>query len=153
MLANPYYVGVVTYMGASYPGNHEPLITSELFARVQAVLAAHNHAGERQHIHNHYLKGSIFCAKCGQRLAISNPRSHTGVHYNYFYCLGRQRDPESCSQSVVSVNRVERLVENHWATIVLPDEQLNVVRDSLRKALSTSRARAEVEERTLSTRI
>lgn len=56
MLNNPYYVGMVTYRDARYHrGNHEPLIAKDLFHRVQNILAAHNHAGEKQRTHHHYL--------------------------------------------------------------------------------------------------
>ena len=74
MLRNPYYKGLVTYRGVSYPGRHEPLVDELLFEQVQAMLTAHNCAGERQYVHNHYLKGSVFCGSCGHRLAVTNSR-------------------------------------------------------------------------------
>ena len=115
--------------------------------------ASHNHAGERQHRHNHYLKGSIYCGQCGKRLAVSNPRNRTGVIYSYFYCLGRQYDPKKRSQSVMPIKRVERLIEDHYASIELTSEQLEAVRSGLQKALAGRRESAEVEERTITQRI
>ena len=38
ILTNDYYVGVVTYKGAKYPGTHPALISSDLFEKVQQVL-------------------------------------------------------------------------------------------------------------------
>ena len=38
VLRDRYYLGFVSYKGEEYPGRHEPLVTPELFARVQAVL-------------------------------------------------------------------------------------------------------------------
>ena len=46
-----------------------------LYDRVQDVLLAHDFAGEKQRVHIHYLKGSIFCDWCGSRLSISDSRS------------------------------------------------------------------------------
>jgi site-specific DNA recombinase len=63
-----------------------------LFDRVQAVLKAHDRAGEKQRIHNHYLKGSIFCAGCGSHLCFTQAKST----YQYFYCLGRQQRRTDC---------------------------------------------------------
>ena len=48
MLGNPYYVGIVRFRGASYPGTHEPLIAADLFDRVQEIRRAHDVAGTRR---------------------------------------------------------------------------------------------------------
>ena len=40
MLRNPYYFGVVPYRGVYHEGKHEPLISTELWLRVQDVLRA-----------------------------------------------------------------------------------------------------------------
>jgi len=40
-------------------GRHEPLVSEELFERVQRVLNAHSGAGVRSRTHNHYLKGLL----------------------------------------------------------------------------------------------
>lgn len=153
MLRNPYYTGVVTYQGVSYPGKHEALIDNGLFERVQSMLTAHNSAGERQYVHNHYLKGSIFCGTCGRKLAISNSRGRRGKVYDYFYCLGRQRDPSSCDWSVVRVGEVERRIAEHYRTVQLPAARIAEIRDILREALTSRREESEAAEKTLTLRI
>lgn len=40
MLANPFYAGLVRYKGELYQGRHIPLVSRELFDRVQGNLAA-----------------------------------------------------------------------------------------------------------------
>ena len=37
MLRDRYYLGVIEYNGEEFPGRHEPLVSAELFAKVQAV--------------------------------------------------------------------------------------------------------------------
>ena len=64
MLHDSYYCGIVTYHGELYKGRHEPLISEELFERVQAVFDTRATAGERLRKHPHYLKGSIWCGHC-----------------------------------------------------------------------------------------
>lgn len=144
MLANPYYIGRVTFRGANYPGKHPALIDIALFDRVQDVLLAHNYAGEKQRVHNHYLKGSVFCGECGSRLSISYSRSGTGEVYDYFYCLGRQRNRHSCSKSVVRVRRVEALIEDHYRLIQLKPEKIREIRSVLHEALAAQRQEAQV---------
>jgi len=58
-------VGVVRYAGVEYEGRHEHLID-----KTKAVLAAHNHAAEKDRKHHHYLKGSLFCGRCGSRMSL-----------------------------------------------------------------------------------
>lgn len=53
LLQNPYYVGVVRYAGVEYEGHHEQLIDEATFAKAKAVLAAHNHAIEKDRKHHH----------------------------------------------------------------------------------------------------
>ena len=68
MLHKRYYVGEVHWGGAVYQGRHEPLIESEMFERVQQVLSAHAQSGEHRMKQHHYLKGTLYCAHCGNRL-------------------------------------------------------------------------------------
>ncbi len=67
MLGDPYYVGFIIYKDDIYPGRHEPIITPELFERVQEVMHARSGQGQRDRVHSHYLKGFLFCDRCHQR--------------------------------------------------------------------------------------
>ena len=60
LLRHPYYMGLVRYRGAIYSGKHLPLVSAETWQRVQDLLAANHLAGEKQRVHHHYLKGSLF---------------------------------------------------------------------------------------------
>lgn len=71
MLANPYYIGIVRYAGVEYDGNHEPLIEKATFERACAVRDAHGHAEERDRKHEHYLKGTLYCGRCGSRMSLT----------------------------------------------------------------------------------
>ena len=110
-LRDPYYKGVVRYRGVEYPGSHEPLVSAELWQRVQDVLTAQNQAGEKQRQHLHYLKGSLFCGNCGSRLLITNARSRSGTIYPYFVCSGRHNKYTNCTFRAVLIETVERQVE------------------------------------------
>lgn len=113
----------------------------------------HNHAGEKQRVHHHYLKGSVFCGTCGSRLGISHPRNGQGNLYDYFYCLGRQRDPESCDRSVLPISVVEQKIEKHYATVQLTAERVIEIRESIQRDLSLRREEAEAAEHVESLKI
>jgi GNAT superfamily N-acetyltransferase len=55
ILANPVYIGVVEWNGVQYSGTHEPLVTPEVFRRVQELLGARAARGTRERKHPHYL--------------------------------------------------------------------------------------------------
>ena len=88
LLRNAYYKGIVTFNGADHEGSHEPLIDPVTWADVQDMLAARRN-GERSRVHDHYLKGSVFCIACGRRLIVQNTKSRNGSIYRYFVCAKR----------------------------------------------------------------
>ena len=78
VLVNPYYKGVTTYQGVEQAGRHEPIVSPEVWDKVQRILASHLN-GERTRQHPHFLKSSVYCAACGSRLIISNERKKSGL--------------------------------------------------------------------------
>ncbi|MFV0457684.1 MAG: recombinase family protein, partial [Actinomycetales bacterium] len=86
MLRNPYYIGIVRYKGAEQSGTHEPLVDVETWHRVQRLLDSRKIAAERRRTRDHYLKGSLFCGKCGSRMQLDYPANKQGVRYAYYVC-------------------------------------------------------------------
>jgi site-specific DNA recombinase len=129
MLRNDYYVGVVHYRGHSYPGRHEPLIPLPLFQRVQEQLEAKRLAGERERIHHHYLKGTLYCGECGGRLIFSRNTGRRGTAYDYFLCRGKQL--QTCSQRYRPVEAIEEAVIRYYSNVQLTDEQREHIRSVL----------------------
>ncbi len=120
LLRNRYYAGWVRFGGVEYRGDHPPLIDESTFARVQALLTARNTNKDKSRKRPHHLKGCLFCARCGRRLGITvATKTHTGSPYAYFYCLGRQREKESCSQGYIPLAEVEHAVRAYWANVRL----------------------------------
>jgi DNA invertase Pin-like site-specific DNA recombinase len=131
MLRNPYYKGDVLYQGKRYKGSHKAIIGEELFERVQTVLQAHRRSGERERKHSHYLKGSIYCGKCGRRLTFSRNRGNGGT-YDYFICTERKE----CDLGYQRVEAVEAAIEAHYATVRLSADEQARVRRAMTEHLS-----------------
>ncbi len=127
MLSNPAYIGFIDYKGARYVGNHEALVTAELWDRVQSLLASRNQAGERRREHPHYLKGSIYCARCNRRLCFNRARSKTGAFYDYFMCLGR-KNGNGCDLPHLPVERIEDAVIAVYGGITLSETESQKLR-------------------------
>jgi site-specific DNA recombinase len=142
LLCNPYYVGYITHNGRIYEGRHEPLISQELFDKVQAVLASHRHSGERDRKHQHFLKGTIRCGTCGSRLVYSCNKGNGGI-YEYFVCPRNQRG--ECPQGYQPVDLVETAVEAHYAGVSFSDAEREEVRKAITDDLGEQVATAQQE--------
>ena len=116
VLNNPYYKGIVTYNGVQYPGKHEAIIDDKTWNKVQAILKSHIN-GERTRIHEHYLKSTVYCAKCGARLIIHNAKSRSGDRYPYFVCSAKQNKRNDCKQRATLIDEVALKIEEWYEKI------------------------------------
>ena len=136
MLTNPYYTGIVTFKGEQFHGRHTPLITQELFDRIQDVRALRSKARDR--VHHHYLKlGILFCDRCRQqgrtsRFVYTQAKGKGGI-YAYYLCRGRQEG--HCDMPYLPVTLVEEAVERHVASISLQPEPTEHTQQQLTEAL------------------
>ena len=148
VLRDPYYTGVVTYQGEQYSGRHKPLITRELFERVQVVIDAHATAVERDRRHHHYLKGTLWCGVChdsGQesRLILQRTVGRRGGEYWYYFCRARQDG--GCTSPHQRVEAIEDAIVRHYAHVRLPEG----VAEALRHLLDATLADEERTQRAL----
>lgn len=155
MLRDDYYIGVVTLKGVKNPdGQHPPLIDTDTFERVQAVLSAHMLSGDRSRKYEHYLKGSIHCGQCGSRLLFMRIKGNGGI-YNYFGCQGRRLRRVPCEHPYLHVDDVEQAIERFYQRHagLTPAEQDRIrtrVHDYAQRKLKLAKKEAERAERRLS---
>ncbi len=91
ILKNPTYIGEVAWRGERYPGEHQPIVDPELFARAHTLLAERSEepAKRASHSSDYLLSGLVVCS-CGTHCVgiAATGRSHT---YRYYTCHARQR--------------------------------------------------------------
>jgi len=118
VLRNPYYIGVVVYRSKRVTGRHKPLVDRETFDHVQALLSARSVSGDRPSKHQHYLRGTLYCAQCGRRMLYGRHRGNGG-EYEYFYCIGRssRRQGGRCESRHYSAHEIELGVAEHYRTV------------------------------------
>jgi site-specific DNA recombinase len=113
VLRDRYYLGFVNYKGEEYQGRHEPLVSAELFTKVQALLDERlPKKGSRQRRHHHYLKGHLWCGRCHDRgvesrLLVMKGKGRGGEYW-YVFCAARQ-DHVIHRQSTCLVDRTRGL--------------------------------------------
>lgn len=133
MLADPYYIGLVHYKDEVFEGRHDTFIPTDLFDRVQDVLAHRAKPGSRDRTHFHYLKGLLWCARCKQagrtsRLIYTEAKGKGGT-YAYYLCRGRQNG--DCDLPYLPVADVEWYVAQHYTTMGLPSDFVTIIREAI----------------------
>jgi site-specific DNA recombinase len=134
MLSHRYYIGKVSFRGMEYDGRHPPLVSDQLFYKVQDILSSRRHAVERRRTHDNYLKGTVFCGRCHSRLCMTLANGHGGS-YLYFFCSGRQRG-NGCDQSHLLADKVEEEVERFYGTVQLEPSRIDSLRQRLHEELA-----------------
>jgi len=140
LLRHPYYKGVVQFQGVEYAGKHEPLVDEETWSQVQAVLGSHR-SGERERMHNHFLKSTVVCGRCGSRLLAQNTKNGKGVLYPYFICARRQR-LHDCSFKAVLIEVVEAQMQELYRRLYVGEAD----RQEIERYLLAELARIEGEK-------
>lgn len=93
---NKFYAGVVVSKryGMEVPGQHPPMITEELFYRVQAILDGRNHNTpamlvRRTHSNPDFpLRRIVRCGRCGQSFTGAWSKGKRSL-YGYYFCIKR----------------------------------------------------------------
>lgn len=145
VLVNPYYKGIVKYKGIEYPGSHEPLVETELWDKVQSILASRLN-GERNLKHPHFLKGSVYCAYCGERMLVSNEKKKNGIVYPYFVCGGRHsKRRKDCKTRAVLIDVVEKRIEEIYDSYQLPSEVRVLLETQIHEIIAQEKAKYDKE--------
>lgn len=123
-LTSPLYYGMVTFAGVMYEGQHEPIVTKEMFDKVQKRIkelgATHKGSRKTPFKPTQLLGGIIWCGNCGARYYTHhiNGRKHLKDHkgWNYYSCYSRTKaskkmivDP-NCKNKNWNVKDVDKMV-------------------------------------------
>jgi len=113
ILANPFYIGIFRFSGEVYEGKHPPLITRELFKRVQAV---RQRRGRRRRPKKHPfpLRGLIQCHECGCMVTATKKKGHT-----YYHC-GHRRGP--CPTKTMREEALAELLRESIRRASIPED-------------------------------
>jgi site-specific DNA recombinase len=79
VLNNPFYIGIIRVKGVSFNGGHEPLVSPDLFKRVQAILRGNTN--QRINKHAFKFRKLLACKSCGYSLIAETQKGHT-----YYRC-------------------------------------------------------------------
>ncbi len=94
LLSNPFYAGRFRYAGEMYDGTHTPLVSRELFDRVQKVLKARSNANRPPENNPQAYCGLLACGECGCSITAEEKvktQQNGNIHrYVYYHCTKKR---------------------------------------------------------------
>lgn len=113
MLSNPLYYGSFNYAGVLYEGKHEPIITKNLFDRVQKVIAIRVPTLPRAPTPKPFTR-LIRCGECGMSITSEVQKGHT-----YYRCSRKSRTID-CKGPYLRAEVLDTLLSDLLLTYALP---------------------------------
>lgn len=152
LLKNEFYTGVFYWRGKKYENaSHEPLVSKEVFSRVQDILLKPNKSKSRKGIFTY--TNFITCGVCGCAVSAQIQKDK----YIYYHCSGYKGN---CHQAYVREELIEaefeKMIDNLYVSEDLQALILNGLRESLKDKIeyhNTCVARIERQVKVLQNRI
>jgi len=144
MLSNATYAGYLApRRGGINPdarGNHEPIISRELWDRAQAARARRStqRHGTRPTRHAYVLTGTAVCGRCGGKLY--GTTGGNGSRYARYLCSRRTRQ-KACDQPQASARVVEGQLSDFLGSFRLGEEHVQATLTKLRARIETGTKR------------
>lgn len=133
ILRNPLYTGTIKWRGNIYQGKHEPLVTRQMFNRVQAVLKAHCQYVKPETKKQFLFRGVATCGErdCWARMTASEQSgAHNSGRYVYYYCRAK-----GCSNhKAYKEGFVARVVEEALGDMFIDDALAARIKAHLKSA-------------------
>jgi site-specific DNA recombinase len=124
VLANPLYIGKVTYKGEQFEGQHEPVFMLDEWRELQAVLSSRrrNKSGRGQRSPRLHLfsRHMLRCGCCGGSMVPRSTWNSQGRHYATYRCLGQlQGSSPDCTQPTVRREQIDGAVLAYFERVGL----------------------------------
>jgi hypothetical protein len=116
MLRNPIYVDEIRHKGASYAGQHEPIISRQLWDRVQEILAEDGHARmgvtQTRGKTNALLRGLLYDMN-GMKHHVTFSMKASGKRYRYYNPKADKRcGYRTSATGAIPADQIEEVVVN-----------------------------------------
>lgn len=125
-------------------GHHEPIISLEVFERIQERRHSRSIAPARKDIREDFpLRGAVVCNSCDKPMTSCWSKSASGKHYPYFFCQSRD-----CSEYRRNI-RAEKIDTGFEALLrkLAPSKQLLDIAVAMLKDALTQRGQQEVHRK------
>ena len=114
LLSNRLYTGTITHLNQNYTGEHQAIITNEIFDRVQLQLALQSQSKRSHHLRSlAILKGRLFNS-AGEKMSPTYT-AKSGLHYRYYISVSAMQSQQKNQAAVHRVNAlsIEQIIFDH----------------------------------------
>ncbi|MFD1985674.1 recombinase family protein [Mesorhizobium newzealandense] len=125
LLSNRVYIGEAVHKGTSYPGEHQPIVSQDLWDNVRSIVAESpsKRAGQSRRQTPALLKGLIF-APSGYAMTPAHTRKK-GRLYRYYVTTSVQKlGPETCSVRRLPAGEIEAAVIDQVRVLLRSPEMI-----------------------------
>lgn len=134
ILRNRLYSGMFEWNGKLHQGRHEPLVSIELWERVQGVLTGRNTTPIHSHGREFAFSGLMKCADCGCAVVAEIKKGK----YIYYHCTGHadgnRGNPSDCRREYVREEALETQFAALLDRLYFDEEVLEWVREALKSS-------------------
>lgn len=141
LLTNVLYIGKVKHRDKTYPGEHDRIVTTKTFNRVQTILAQNKQNGGSRvrNRYGHLLRGLLHCTACDASMSPSTTKNGSKV-YRYYVCNGATRKGyRTCPRPSVNANTIEKFVAQQIRVI---GQDAALQKETLRQVSKAKKAKA-----------
>ena len=127
LLRNRMFTGRFVWKGKLYQGNYTPLVSEELWEKVQAVMKERNRTKTRASRRNFAFSRLIVCGHCGCALVGEMKKGK----YVYYHCTGHK---QKCPEPFVREEVLEEKFTAILRRIAFDEEVVTLVSEALRES-------------------
>ena len=155
ILKNPLYIGKIRHHNKIYDGEHEGIITEDIFKNVQTLMMNNKVSisnTNRKRIAS-MLRGILFCDTCGSKM-IKTYTKKKNKKYTYYTCLNAIKNgKKKCVNKSVPSTKLDEFVINHIREIASNPEFLNGFIEEFSKQKDTDMENIKSELKTLTVKL
>ncbi len=119
LITNPLYVGKLTHKKTLYSGEHQAIVSPEVYQQVQTLLLHNRRSGssEARNRHGALLRGLLQCKACNHTM-VHNFTGRGGKNYRYYTCTHAIKSGrKTCPSGSLPAAEIEAFVVDHIRSI------------------------------------
>jgi site-specific DNA recombinase len=111
LLTNPVYLGKVKYKKEVHPGEHQAILSPDVWQQVQDLLRQQGPGTTARAESHALLKGMLRCKPCGFAMTPSFAAKNGGKRYRFYACINAlKRGRQVCPSRYLPAQEIEKLV-------------------------------------------